>query len=119
MPTDEKDSTATESETAPAGNGREELAIKHPGASRVVEHFSVAERAARGKATRAEVPRASHGEWEPALHRPDPVELLEESFGVRARGGRLRRRLGMVSAAGVSAHPGEVPSWRDVRWAKS
>jgi uncharacterized protein (DUF2252 family) len=43
-----------------------------------VEHFTVAERAARGKATRAEVPRASHGNWEPALHRPDPVELLEE-----------------------------------------
>jgi len=30
------------------------------------------------KATRAEVTRASHGDWEPAAHRPDPVELLEE-----------------------------------------
>jgi hypothetical protein len=43
-----------------------------------VEHFTVAERTARGKATRAEVSRASHGVWEPAAHRPDPVELLEE-----------------------------------------
>jgi uncharacterized protein (DUF2252 family) len=43
-----------------------------------VEHFTVAERIARGKATRAEVSRASHGDWEPAAHRPDPVELLEE-----------------------------------------
>src|SRR6478672_486974 len=43
-----------------------------------VEHFSPAERAARGKAARAEVPRSSHAEWEPAPHRPDPVELLEE-----------------------------------------
>jgi uncharacterized protein (DUF2252 family) len=48
-----------------------------------VEHFTVAERAARGKAARAEVPRSSHGAWEPALHRPDPVELLEEQAQVR------------------------------------
>jgi hypothetical protein len=31
-----------------------------------VEHFSVAERAARGKAARAEVPRRAHGVWEPS-----------------------------------------------------
>jgi uncharacterized protein (DUF2252 family) len=43
-----------------------------------VEHFTVAERAARGKAARADVPRASHANWEPPPHRPDPVELLEE-----------------------------------------
>jgi uncharacterized protein (DUF2252 family) len=43
-----------------------------------VEHFNPAERAARGKAARAEVPRRSHAEWEPPAHRPDPVELLEE-----------------------------------------
>jgi uncharacterized protein (DUF2252 family) len=43
-----------------------------------VEHHTPAERAARGKAARAEVPRRSHGEWEPPPHRPDPVELLEE-----------------------------------------
>src|SRR4029079_11287945 len=48
-----------------------------------VEHFTPAERAARGKATRAEVSRASHGAWEPALHRPDPVELLEEQAQTR------------------------------------
>ena len=43
-----------------------------------VEHFTPAERAARGKAARAEVPRSSHAEWEPPPHRPDPVALLEE-----------------------------------------
>jgi uncharacterized protein (DUF2252 family) len=43
-----------------------------------VEHFTPAERAARGKAARAEVPRRVHGEWEPPPHRPDPVALLEE-----------------------------------------
>ena len=29
------------------------------------------------------MPRASHGDWEPALHRPDPVELLEEQAQTR------------------------------------
>jgi uncharacterized protein (DUF2252 family) len=43
-----------------------------------VEHFTTAERAARGKAARAEISRTSHGDWEPPPHRPDPVELLEE-----------------------------------------
>ena len=37
----------------------------------------MAERVARGKAARAEVPRSSHGVFEPAPTRVDPVELLE------------------------------------------
>ena len=45
---------------------------------RAVSHFTVAERAARGKAARAEISRRVHGEWEPAPNRSDPVELLEE-----------------------------------------
>src|SRR4029077_16892009 len=36
------------------------------------------ERAARGKAARAEVPRSSHAGWEPPPGRADPVGLLEE-----------------------------------------
>jgi uncharacterized protein (DUF2252 family) len=43
-----------------------------------VPHLSVAERAARGKAARGEVPRSSHGAWEAPDHRPDPIALLEE-----------------------------------------
>jgi hypothetical protein len=42
-----------------------------------VPHLSVAERAARGKAARSEVPRKSHSRFEPAPARPDPVDLLE------------------------------------------
>jgi uncharacterized protein (DUF2252 family) len=42
-----------------------------------IAHFTVAERAARGRAARAEVPRKTHGEWEPSPVRADPVELLE------------------------------------------
>jgi uncharacterized protein (DUF2252 family) len=36
------------------------------------------ERAAHGKATRAEVPRSSHAGWEPPRVRRDPVAILEE-----------------------------------------
>ena len=65
-------------------NGGDDVAApKRTAAGTKVEHFTVGERAARGKAARAEVPRASHGEWEPALHRPDPVELLEEQAQTR------------------------------------
>ena len=46
-------------------------------------HFTPAERAARGKAARAEIPRSSHGAWEPAPNRRDPVELLEEQAQTR------------------------------------
>jgi hypothetical protein len=41
-----------------------------------VEHPPVEERVARGKAARAEVPRRSHGEWEPPKNRADPVATL-------------------------------------------
>src|SRR5207342_2071032 len=45
--------------------------------SRVVPHLSVAERVARGRAARAEVPRSSHAEFAPGARRADPVDLLE------------------------------------------
>src|SRR6186713_2295420 len=67
---------------AGAGAGAGEATPKRASVQRV-EHFTPDERAARGKATRAEVPRTSHAEWEPALHRPDPVELLEEQAQTR------------------------------------
>ena len=48
-----------------------------------VAHLSVAERAARGKAARSEVPRASHAQWEPSSARPDPIGLLEQQAQTR------------------------------------
>jgi uncharacterized protein (DUF2252 family) len=79
----EEDSTmASGTDQIENGTGEESAAPKRPSSSRV-EHFTPDERAARGKATRAEVSRASHGAWEPALHRPDPVELLEEQAQTR------------------------------------
>ncbi len=49
----------------------------------VREHPSAVERAAFGKATRAEVPRSSHRDWRPADDRPDPVEVLEQQAATR------------------------------------
>ncbi len=46
-------------------------------------HPSVEERAAAGKAARSGVPRSSHGPWEPAPDRPDPVDILERQSSTR------------------------------------
>jgi uncharacterized protein (DUF2252 family) len=48
-----------------------------------VPHLTVAERVARGKAARSEVPRSSHATFEPAPHRADPIELLERQAQTR------------------------------------
>src|SRR4051794_4002211 len=52
-------------------------------ATAVVTHLTPAERQARGKAARAEVPRRSHAEFDPPSSRPDPVALLEEQAQTR------------------------------------
>jgi len=54
-----------------AGDGRS-------GRARRVVHLTPAERSDKGRAARKEVPRRSHGEWQPAPDRPDPIALLEE-----------------------------------------
>src|SRR5512133_946939 len=72
--------------TANAGTSREDplpvrgdgAAISGAGVARKVAHLTPEECVARGKAARNEVPRSSHGRWEPAVNRPDPVALLEE-----------------------------------------
>ena len=56
-------------------------AVKNPSAA--VAHLSVAERVARGKAARQEVPRAGHALFEPLSTRADPVELLERQAKTR------------------------------------
>ena len=43
-----------------------------------VGRVTPAERAARGKAARAEVPRESHAVFDPRPDRPDPIGLLEQ-----------------------------------------
>jgi uncharacterized protein (DUF2252 family) len=50
-----------------------------------VPHLSVAERVARGKAARAEVPRSDHAVFEPLPTRVDPIDLLERQAATRVR----------------------------------
>jgi uncharacterized protein (DUF2252 family) len=45
--------------------------------------LTVAEREARGRTARADVPRSSHAGWEPAPGRPDPIALLEQQERTR------------------------------------
>jgi uncharacterized protein (DUF2252 family) len=51
--------------------------------AKAVPHLTVNERAARGKAARAEVPRSSHAEFELSSDRTDPVELLQRQAETR------------------------------------
>ncbi len=52
-------------------------------ASPAAPRLTIAERTARGKAARAEVPRSSHAVYEPGVTRPTPVELLERQAATR------------------------------------
>jgi uncharacterized protein (DUF2252 family) len=87
-------------------------------APRVVPHLSVAERVARGRAARAEVPRSSHAGFEAVTHRPDPVTLLERQAATRVpdlvpiRYGRMLvspftfyRGAALIMASDLSATP--------------
>jgi uncharacterized protein (DUF2252 family) len=62
--------------SATEGKNRATTGQKRRSAPRVVPHLTAAERAARGRAARAEVPRSSHADFTPRPGRPDPVELL-------------------------------------------
>src|SRR4051812_4325100 len=48
-----------------------------------VASSSSADSAVLGRAAGASVPRSSHGDWEPAADRPDPIALLEEQAATR------------------------------------
>ena len=54
-----------------------------PEATPAPAYLTVAEREARGKAARAEVPRSSHGEFRPPARRADPIKLLESQAKTR------------------------------------
>jgi uncharacterized protein (DUF2252 family) len=81
-------------------------------------HLTVDERVARGLAARQETPRSSHGRWEPAPDRPDPVTLLEQQAASRVpdvvpiRHGRMLaspftfyRGSALIMAADLAATP--------------
>ncbi|MGB8382619.1 MAG: DUF2252 family protein, partial [Dermatophilaceae bacterium] len=86
--------------------------------ARKVAHLSPEERRARGKAARTQVPRSSHGRWEPAADRPDAITLLEEQAVSRVpelvpiRYGRMMvspftfyRGAALIMAADLAATP--------------
>ena len=70
-----------------------------------VPHLSRAEREARGKAARKEVPRTSHAVFEPATGRPDPVKLLKRQDKTRIRE-LLPIRYGRMLASPLSFYRG-------------
>ena len=65
------------------GSTATDEASKRSTKARRVEHFTVEERVARGKAVRADVPRSAQAEWEPSPDRVSPVRLLEEQAETR------------------------------------
>ncbi len=76
--------TLTRELRAEYGRGMATATKRRPRAKgAAVPHLTVAERVARGKAARKEVPRASHGTFEPAPHRRDVVDLLESQAATR------------------------------------
>jgi uncharacterized protein (DUF2252 family) len=85
---------------------------------RAVTQLSVAERVARGKAARAEVPRSNHAVFEPQPRRGDPIKLLERQAQTRVpelvpiRYGRMLvspftfyRGAAMIMASDLAATP--------------
>src|SRR6266576_333111 len=53
------------------------------GGADLVTDLSPQARATRGRAVRAQVPRRTHGDWEPSSTRPDPIDLLEQQASTR------------------------------------
>jgi uncharacterized protein (DUF2252 family) len=52
-------------------------------APKKIDHLTVEERVARGKAARSEVPRSALADWEPSPGRRDPIDVLEEQAQTR------------------------------------
>jgi uncharacterized protein (DUF2252 family) len=59
------------------------VSVSEPKSVAAVPHLTVAERVARGKAARAEVPRSSHAVFEPPSNRTGPIKLLERQAATR------------------------------------
>jgi uncharacterized protein (DUF2252 family) len=106
------------SQSGPNSSPREGVDVAGSAPARKLAHLSPQERVARGKAARNEVPRSSHGRWEPAVNRLDPVELLEEQARSRVpelvpiRYGRMLvspftfyRGAALIMAADLAATP--------------
>ena len=76
----------------------------------LVDHFTVAERIARGKATRADVPEARTPTGSPTPVRFDPVELLEEQAKTRV-GELVPTATGRMLVSPFTFYRGAATSW--------
>lgn len=72
---------------------------------KTAEHPSVEQRAAHGKAARAQVPREAHGEWRPEQRVQKPLELLAEQAQTRVPE-LVPIRYGRMSASPFSYYRG-------------
>src|SRR4051812_46185578 len=61
-----------------SGNGDQRSAAAPFASAWRRAHLTDKERVRRGQAARKVAPRSTHGQWQPAADRPDPVALLEE-----------------------------------------
>jgi uncharacterized protein (DUF2252 family) len=108
---------ATDTRVAPTKSPRRAPVQRAP-APPAIEHLTVEERAERGRAERAQVPRSAHAAWEPPSRRRSPVDLLEEQARSRVpelvpvRNGRMLvspftffRGAAYVMAADLAAVP--------------
>ncbi len=75
--------SATASGQAAAHVLEEGAARRESSSRRKVPHFTAAERVARGKAARGELPRSAHAAWEQGPGRRDPIDLLQEQAETR------------------------------------
>jgi len=74
----ENDKEAASSSTDP-----EESPLRSSTEPDELEHKTLAERIALGKAVRSKVPRSAHATWDPPADRPDPIDLLEAQAATR------------------------------------
>jgi len=74
---------ATTTRVTPKNGTVDAIGSGNGSAAASVPHLTVAERVARGKAARAEVPRASHATFTAPSGRADPIELLEGQAATR------------------------------------
>ncbi len=66
-------------------SGSDHERITAMAAPEAIEHPKPAERAAKGRAARATVPRTSHAGWDAPADRMSPVEVLKEQAKTRVR----------------------------------
>jgi uncharacterized protein (DUF2252 family) len=84
-PTSMSPQSKTKKTATPVAGADMDQAKEGTQTTNLVVHLTPEERAARGKAARAEVPRSSHAAWDAPSGRADPVGLLQEQAKSRVQ----------------------------------